>query len=247
MNPGVPAPAVVAMAHTLADAYASHRLPCPWCAQPVQGRNFESHARKVHGSPRVAASDHDPVRLRAIDRSALVAAVVLACAATALVPLLTWAVPLADPLDRVWLVLPLCGWSLVLAAVFDRFHGELTLTGTDVRFRRALGRGTRRLTAPLRVDFGALTRFVSTTPAYEDEGPTHQEERRAGFYLRLQDAHRSLTVGCAHATGFRKHWQSTSGGPSRRRRSVDVWLDRGAFVALQYALARAGALRLVGE
>ena len=63
---------------------------------------------------------------------------------------------------------------------------------------------------------------------------------RAGAYLRVADGHRSITVGCPHGAGIRKHWNGWTAGP--RRKWWDVDLSAPAFVELQYALAAAGLL-----
>lgn len=239
-----PSAATLAVAHQVAQGSPGHHLPCPWCAASLKGQNLESHARKVHAEANVSGQVHDPVELHGVDRSALGATVVAALLATTAVPLLdTWVLSLDDPLGRLSLVLPIVAWIVVFLAVGDKFRGRLLLDAAQIGFRRSLGRGWKRLGFPLRVEYGPLTRLVSTMPAYEDDGPTAVESQRAGFYVRLRHGGRSITVGCPQATGFRKHWCSASGGPARARRSVDLWIEPVAFVGLQYALVRAGALR----
>jgi hypothetical protein len=67
-------------------------------------------------------------------------------------------------------------------------------------------------------------------------------DQRAGLYLRVNGGGKAITVRCRSGGQLRKVWTGWVSGSRSRR--WDITLAAADFVALQYALARSGALRL---
>ena len=108
-----------------------------------------------------------------------------------------------------------------------------------IRLRHRLGTGHRYLPLPSAIETGEL---FSIHPGPSNSDDTYESvESHAGSYLRVTHRHRSITVGCPHAAGLRKHWTGWTSG--KRRKWWDLDLSAPAFVELQYALAEAGCLK----
>ena len=98
-----------------------------------------------------------------------------------------------------------------------------------------MGTGRRLVPLPAAVETGTL--FIRRDTGNDGGAAV---EIRSGAYLRIGEGRRSITVGCPHATGVRKHWVGWTAG--KRRKWWDVDLSAAAFVELQYALAESGCL-----
>ncbi|HWI43829.1 MAG TPA: hypothetical protein VNS81_09420 [Nocardioides sp.] len=63
---------------------------------------------------------------------------------------------------------------------------------------------------------------------------------RAGTYLQLCSGRRRITVHCRANGAVRSTWRGWEQG--RKRKGLDITLDRSEFVALQLALWELGVL-----
>lgn len=252
-------------AATRALVAPEHRLPCPGCAASVRGSNLSAHVHRVHLTGPTAMAPGHPIhvgvdrRLRRTGRAlvALWVAVVAGLAARAPDPLTVAADALGDgPTAAVarhhagvlartpaGLVL-LGGLALLLlhgiARRSDRARARLVVTDREVVLQHRYGTGIVRVALPAPVVSGTLVRRVGGSGGEGSDAPSEAYDERVGTYLRIGTGRGDVTVGCPQGTRLRKHWSGWTSGPARRR--WDVTLEPAELVALQYALAAAGAL-----
>jgi hypothetical protein len=249
-------------AASLAAAAPDRRLPCPGCAARVKGAGLAAHVHRVHLSGPADMAPGHPVHLghdRRLQRTTGRLAVVWALAVTTLGA--TDPEPLRAAARAVGETPTLAivrhhiatiagmpvGWTLVaglaiLAALRIAGRGDrarVVVTHQEVVLGHRLGTGTRRVRLPARIELGALIRRVGGEGGESGPGGSAYDER-IGSYLRVGEGRRAITIGCRQGTGERKHWTGWTSGPTRRR--WDVTLSPTDFVALQYALAAAGAI-----
>ncbi len=239
------------------------RLPCPGCATSLKGAQLTAHVHRTHLTGPTAMAPGHPVHVgrdRRLRRTvggavALWLAAVAALAATDPAALSDAATAVGDEptlavarhhLGVLAETTPgrvlLGGLAVlvvgVLASRGARGRARVVVTDREVVLRHRLGTGTVRVALPARIESGALVRQVGGGDGEGGGGPAHDE--RVGSYLRIASGRRAITVGCSRGTRERKHWEGWVPGPARRR--WDVTMEPVDFVALQYALASAGAL-----
>jgi hypothetical protein len=244
----------IAAAQRRAGAHPEGRLPCPACAAGLKGTNFERHLREKHpevdsGTPNVGVEE---LQLVGIDHRIrrTFAALTFAWFVAVIVLLVTGPVPIGVDGERTPTqvaqtpVVIIVALGLVIGAIIailraaGAFRARITVTGNAIRLSHRLGTGRRHVPLPAAVETGTL--FIVRSDRSNSGGSSTGLKVRAGAYLRVADGHRSITVGCPHGAGIRKHWNGWTAGP--RRKWWDVDLSAPAFVELQYALAAAGLL-----
>jgi hypothetical protein len=226
-------------ARRLAAAHPEAAVPCPVCAVTVKGANLERHLGKVHPGP---AADADPARWSGPERVGsrwLLALGVVAAAGAA-----TYTVASGKQDDRVILgaiaVLALAmvvwgavGWGAPL------FPGRLRVDERGALLRHSFGLGRRRLRSIDRVVLGSAWESRPAGNSGADDS-YESADVRVGAYLQLCSGRRRITVHCRTGGGVRTTWAGWEQG--RRRKGLDITLDRARFVALQLALWDLGVL-----
>lgn len=226
-------------------------LPCPACATSLKGANVGRHLRDKHPDTVGAAlgSNDADLTLVGIDhriRRTFAGLVVVwfVVVGVALVadpsPTVVGDDPSLSQIVREPVVV-LVAVGLLVAAIIavlwvaKAFRSRLTVTQEGIALTHRMGTGRRLVPLPAAVETGTL--FIRRDTGNDGGAAV---EIRSGAYLRIGEGRRSITVGCPHATGVRKHWVGWTAG--KRRKWWDVDLSAAAFVELQYALAESGCL-----
>lgn len=225
--------ATLERARRLAARLPETAVPCPLCAAAVKGANLERHLARTH-------DDHDvpphASRWRGAERvsSRWLAALGLLVGTAAVV------VTLASQEQRDAVILggiavasvTVIIWSAVAWGV-PLFPGRLRVDERGALLRHSLGLGRRRLVVIDRVVLGSAWESRPTGSSGSDE--TYESANvRIGTYLQLCSGRRTITVHCRTGGSIRSTWSGWEQG--RRRKRLDITLDRTSFVALQLAL-----------
>jgi hypothetical protein len=229
-------------ARRLAAARPDGPVPCPVCAEGVNGANLDRHLTKVHGGDDAAAgttSWRGPERVGSRWLLALGVLAVVVCA-------VVWGTS-GEPDDR--LVLGTVGLLAVALVVWGAvgwgaplFPGRLRVDERGALLRHTYGLGRRRLASLDRVVLGGAW---EGRPAGGAGSETYETvDVRVGVYLQLCSGRRRITVHCRTGGLVRRTWTGWEQGA--RRRSLDITLDRAEFVALQLALWELGHLTPAG-
>jgi hypothetical protein len=228
----------VERARRLAGERPDRPVPCPGCAAEVKGANLERHFAKTHGGPVGAHQSRWGGPERVASRWLLV----LALAAAAVVVALT--VPADDPDDRI--VFGVLGGASLVTIVWGAvawgaplFPGRITVDERGAVLRYFFGLARRRLRS---IDAVVLGTAIESRPSggsgNDDNYASH--DVRVGGYLQLCHGRRRITVHCRTAGSVRSTWTGWQQGKKRKR--LDITLDRQEFVALQLALWERGSL-----
>ena len=234
-----------------AAANPEANLPCPACATSLKGANVDRHLREKHPDAVSAApgSTDADLTLVGLDHRIRRTFAGLAVVWFVVVGVAMFTDPspsvvgddpsLAEIAREPVVILVAVGLLVVVVIAALRaatvFRARLTVTRKGVVLSHRLGTGRRQVSLPAAVETGTL--FIRRNTGNHGGGTV---EVRSGAYLRIGEGRRSITVGCPHAAGVRKHWVGWT--PGKRRKWWDVDLSAPAFVELQYALAEAGCL-----
>ena len=208
-------------------------LPCPACAASVRGRNLVEHLDRKHPDEQGESSWSG--KDRRVRRPLTVVLALLLLGVGAVAVLDTERAPIVGFASlAVVLLFVVVSAALGTAAVLATGAPPARVRiGTDgVVLRYGLGLGRHRVSFPARVEVGGLQRVSGGSGTTSTSDP--RVVLHAGTYLALVSGRRRLTIGCTTSTGVREHWTGWRQGD--KRRTWDVTLDAGDFVAVQYAL-----------
>lgn len=219
----------VAAAHSAAD------LPCPTCGVRVRAPRLESHLTRVHGGvpafePQAPITGQDRRITRVIallfGLGVLMAAVLLGVGHT--------------PSDRdvaIAVGVALALLSLIVAAESGAFRATLEVTSTGIHHRWALGVARRVIARPPVLESGS---WMSRVPSalVRDDDLNMSEDVKTGAYVSVGTLH----VGGRRVGSSLSRWSPEGLQRGRRRRRVDVALDRQGLLAFEWALAAEGWL-----
>ena len=219
-------------ARRLAAQLPGSAVPCPVCVAAVKGANLERHLAKTHGGGATAHEScwRGPERVGSRRLLALGLLVGVATLVRVVVSgeqrdvVVLGGIGFAAVTVIIWAAV---GWGAPL------FPGRLRMDERGALLRHSLGLGRRRLA---RIDRLVLGSAWESRPAGSSGSDDTYESAdvRVGTYLELGSGRRAITVHCRTAGSIRSTWSGWEQG--KRRKRIDITLDRAEFVALQLAL-----------
>lgn len=224
-------------ARRLAAELPDSPVPCPTCAAAVKGANFERHLGKAHKDGERAAHESrwgGPERVgsrRVLALGLLVGGVGVgfAVAGSQDDRLILGTIVFAAATAIIWSSV---AWSVPL------FPGRLRVDHRGALLRHSFGLGRRRLRSIDGVVLGSA--WESRPSGNSGDDYTASVDERIGTYLELRRGRRGIRVHCRTGGAVRATWTGWDQG--KRRKRLDITLDRNEFVALQLALWELGAL-----
>lgn len=208
-------------------------MPCPLCVAAVKGANLDRHLARTHAGDE--APPH-PSRWRGAERVGSRRLLVLGL----LVGTASVVVTLTSGEQRDAVVLGGIGFAAVAVIIWwavawgaPLFPGRLRVDERGALLRHSFGLGRRRLDVIDRLVLGSAWESRPTGSSGSDDS-YESVDVRVGSYLQLRSGRRSITVHCRTAGSVRTTWSGWEQG--KRRKRLDITVDRTAFVALQLAL-----------
>ncbi len=228
-------PTPIDTARSLAAAYPTAMLPCPVCAVSLKAAHLDHHLAKVHGNAAAAATPW-----RGTDRRVIWTAITfVGVALVGMLAVVTSGSFVPGGALAMSMVAVECGFlALLTAAYLGAFKATIVLDGDTLVLRHSFGLGRLRATLPASIETGSLLRPRGGVHASDP----HAGPVRDGWYLRVGD----ITIGCLQSTSFPTHWSPTGWRKAKPRMTRDVNVDQSTMVAIEYALAARGVLRLTG-
>ncbi len=225
-------------AQRLAAELPDSSVPCPVCAAAVKGANLERHLSKTHGGG--AGSAPHESRWGGPERVSSRRLLALGFLATGIG---VYTAIVDNQNDRVVLgslafaaftsiVWGSVAWSVPL------FPGRLRVDHRGALLRHSFGLGRRRLRSIDQVVLGSAWESRPSGNSGDDYSASVDE--RIGTYLELRRGRRGIRVHCRTGGAVRATWTGWDQG--KRRKRLDITLDRSEFVALQLALWELGVL-----
>lgn len=224
-------------ARRLAAELPDSPVPCPVCSAAVKGANLERHLGKAHAGGERAAHESrwgGPERIgsrRLLALGLLVGGVGVGyvVAGGQDTPLIMGTIGFAAATAIIW---SLVEWSVPL------FPGRLRVDHRGALLRHSFGLGRRRLRSIDQVVLGSA--WESRPSGNSGDDYSQSVDERIGTYLEMRRGRRGIRVHCRTGGAVRATWAGWDQG--KRRKRLDITLDRTEFVALQLALWELGAL-----
>ena len=236
-------------------------MPCPLCVAAVKGANLDRHLARTHAGDE--APPH-PSRWRGAERVGsrrlLVLGLLVGTAsvggtrnaggqpgrsrkgagAGGVAGAMKTQRTASSSTSKIRLAFGGIGFAAVAVIIWSAvawgaplFPGRLRVDERGALLRHSFGLGRRRLDVIDRLVLGSAWESRPTGSSGSDDS-YESVDVRVGSYLQLRSGRRSITVHCRTAGSVRTTWSGWEQG--KRRKRLDITVDRTAFVALQLAL-----------